>query len=305
MPPRPRRLGKSELEVLPIAYGCWRFAGTDVGTARGKIEAALEQGIGLFDTADIYGIDDGYDVGAAEELLGKVLTESPRLRDRMVLATKCGIVPGVPYDSSADHVHSACRASLRRLGVERIDLYQIHRPDLLAHPGEVARALTRLRDEGSIREAGVSNFTPSQLDALQHHLPFPIASHQIEASVLRTDALRNGVLDQCLRLDVTPLAWSPLAGGRLGADAVEAGTDPDGPRLRGLLSRLDEVARDRGVGRTAVALAWLWTHPAGIVPIIGTQRPERIAEALRALDLRLSREEWYGLLEASLGEALP
>jgi predicted oxidoreductase len=301
----PRRLGKSDLAVAPIAYGMWRFAGTDAASARRKLEAAIEAGITLFDTADIYGLDGGHGVGAAETLFGEVLAEAPSLREGMVLATKCGIVPGVPYDSSPQHIRRACEDSLRRMRIEVIDLYQVHRPDWLAHPDAVAGALAALRQEGKIREVGVSNHTPAQFDALQAHLPFPIATHQPELSAWCLDPLRDGVLDQCMRARVTPLAWSPLAGGRLLLGIERARREPGGRRLAALLAKLAAVAKEQGVTRSAVALAFLLVHPAGVVPIIGTQRPERILECLKAFHVELDRSDWYGIVTASEGAPLP
>jgi predicted oxidoreductase len=172
-----RPLGQTSLRAFPIAYGGWRFAGTDLRTAREKIETAVEVGINLFDHADIYGGN-----GAAEELFGHVLAEMPHLRDAMLIATKGGIIPGVPYDSSREHILRAAEGSLRRLRIDVIDLYHIHRPDLLTHPQEIAAALTQLRAAGKIREVGVSNFTVAQCEALQSFLPFPIATHQLEMS---------------------------------------------------------------------------------------------------------------------------
>ncbi len=302
----PRALGHSALAVFPIAYGCWRLVGTDLRAARERLEAALELGIDLFDLADVYGLDHGGRAfGESEALFGRVLAEAPSLRDRIVLATKGGIVPGVPYDASAAHLRAACDASLARLGVERIDLYQIHRPDWLAHPEETAAALVLLRETGKIRQVGVSNFSTAQFDALQRFLPFPIAAHQPELSCWHLDPLVDGVLDQCLRERVTPLAWSALAGGRLGLDAHAARGERDGARLATLLETLDRLAAREGVPRAAVAIAWLLAHPAGIVPIVGTQRPERLGECLRAFDVRLTRSDWYAIVAASRGEALP
>ncbi len=301
----PRRLGKSDLSVGPIAYGCWRFAGGAVADARTKIETALDLGMTLIDTADIYGGDSGHGVGAAESLLGEVLAEAPELRGRMVLASKAGIVPGTPYDSSATHLREACEASLRRLRTDVIDLYQIHRPDWLAHPAEVAATLAELRQDGKIREVGVSNHTAAQFDALQAHLPFAIATHQPELSALRLDPLFDGVLDQCLRSGATPLAWSPLAGGRLGLAPEEARGSPGGARLAALIEALDALANARGLPRSAVALAFLMVHPAGVVPIVGSQRLERVRECAQATRVSLTRSEWYDLVEASLGESLP
>ncbi len=298
--PGPRRLGKTDLAVGPLSYGMWRFAGTGVAEARAKLEAALDAGLTLLDTADIYGED-----GASEALLGRVFADAPVLRERAVLATKCGIVAGVPYDSSPRWIRQACEASLRRLRVDRIDLYQIHRPDWLAHPEAVAGALADLRQSGKVREVGVSNYSAAQFDALQAYLPFAIATHQPELSVACLDALRDGVLDQCQRLGVTPLAWSPLAGGALALPAEEAALRPGGARLAALIRALDALAAAKGTGRVAVALAFLLVHPAGIIPIVGTQRPERIREATAALSVGLTRPEWYRLVEASLGERLP
>jgi predicted oxidoreductase len=223
----------------------------------------------------------------------------------MRVATKGGIVPGVPYDSSGAHLLAACEASLKRLGVDVIDLYQVHRPDLLAHPEEVAAALVRLRQQGKIRAVGVSNHTPSQFDALRHFLPFPIATHQPELSCLELAPLRDGVLDQCLRERVTPLAWSPLAGGRLALSAEATRGAPDGARLADLIATLDRIAAREGAPRAAVALAWLLAHPAGVVPILGSQRPERLRDALRVFEVRLTRADWYAIVAASQGGPLP
>lgn len=295
-----RPLGTSALRVFPLAYGCWRFAGTDVRTAREKIEAAREVGVDLFDHADIYGGD-----GAAEALFGEVLSQAPGLRDQIVIATKCGIIPGVPYDSSREHIVRACEASLARLRIDCIDLYQIHRPDFLGHPHEIAAAFEQLRREGKIREAGVSNYTASQFEALRAAMPFPIATHQPELSAWHLAPLRDGVLDQCLQYGLTPLAWSPLARGLLGKTTDEARREPHGERLAALIERLDDLAAERGVSRTAIALAFLLRHPAGVVPILGTQRIDRIRESAAALEVELDRSEWYSIVVASQGERLP
>ena len=145
-----RLLGNTTIEVSSIAWGMWRFAGDDVGQARRRVEVAFAAGVTLFDTADIYGPDNGESFGAAESLLGKVFSEDPSLRTRMVLATKGGIRMGVPYDSSAEYLQEAIDASLRRLRTERVELWQIHRPDLLAHPQEVAKALEQAHHAGKI-----------------------------------------------------------------------------------------------------------------------------------------------------------
>jgi predicted oxidoreductase len=294
----PRLLGRSTLLVSPIAWGMWRFAGADVVAARAKVEAALEAGITLFDTADIYGPASEEGFGAAEALLGRVLAQASRLRERMVLASKGGIVRGVPYDSSPAYLDSALDASLRRLGTDHIDLYQIHRPDLLAHPAEVAQTLTRWVERGKVRAVGVSNYTPAQTAALQTYLPFPLVSHQPEFSPLATAPLFNGVLDQAMAQNMGILARSPLGGGRLG------GAGPSAAATREI-KLLDERAAEAGVARGAAAYGWILAHRARPIPILGTQRPERIREAADCFRVSWTRAQWYAVLEASLGEALP
>jgi predicted oxidoreductase len=291
--------------VFPIAYGLWRLGGTDVDTATAKIQAALEVGMNLFDIADVYGYDGKSGFGDTEELLGKVLARTPGLRQRMLLATKGGCDPGMPYNASERYLIDACEDSLQRMQTDVIDLYQIHRPDLLTHPYEVAGALTRLHSQGKIRTVGVSNHTPAQVEALQAHLDLAIVTHQPEISPWYLDALFNGVLDQCMRLGVTPLAWSPMAGGLLGMSVEQARRDAQPPRLITLLQCLDALAERHNCERMVIALAFLLAHPAGIIPIIGTQKPERLQACARAVSITLSRQEWYEIVQTSLGKPLP
>lgn len=295
--PDPRPLGKSGIIVSPIAWGMWRFAGDDVNAARRKVEEAIEAGVTLFDTADIYGPDNGEPFGAAESLLGRVFAESRALRERMVLATKGGIVIGTPYDSSAAYLEQAIDASLKRLRVERVELWQIHRPDMLTHPQEVARGLEKAHAGGKIAAIGVSNFTVAQTAALQHFLTVPIASTQPEFSALALDPIRSGLLDQAMTMDLTVLAWSPLAGGAL--------MEPRNTRALEVAALLDRKAEETGVDRSAAALSWIMAHPARPIPIVGSQRPERIALIPQALKPRWTRAEWYAVLQASMGERLP
>jgi aryl-alcohol dehydrogenase-like predicted oxidoreductase len=292
-----RTLGESALEVGALAYGCWRFVTDDLQRARRLIEAALDQGLTLIDTADVYGLDHGgQGFGANEELLGRVLASAPELRDRMVLATKGGIAPPVPYDSSTNYLREACEASRARLGVDVIDVYQIHRPDLFSHPADVAATLTALRDEGLIREVGISNHTPDQHDALVAHLPFPLATSEPAYSVTELAPLRDGTFDRCMRDGVVPLAWSPLAGGRLMSGV---GVRPE------LISALDRLAEREGVGRAAICYAFVLAHPSAPVAIIGTQTVDRIEEATTALGVTLTRGDVYELVQASEGVPLP
>ncbi len=295
-PPLTRPLGKSGIEISSIAWGMWRFAGIDMAAARAAIDAALAAGITLFDTADIYGFgEQGF--GAAEELLGKVFSETPDLRDRMVLATKGGIAPPAPYDSSAEYMVQAIDKSLKRLQTDRIDLWQIHRPDILTHPQEIARTIEDAHKAGKIRAFGVSNFTTSQIATLAQFSSVPVVSTQPELSALRIDTVENGELDQAIAMDLAVLAWSPLGGGRIG--------DPTNKREEDVAAALSSVATAHGVSRTAAAYSWIMAHPARPIPIIGSQNPVRIAEAADAFKVEWTRADWYSVLVAARGVPLP
>lgn len=309
-------LGVSSLVSSRLAYGCWRLAGswnpaevTPESRAAGTraIATAYEAGYTLFDNADIYCR------GEAERILGDALREISGMRERVLIATKCGIrFPGVPhpdspqrYDFSAEHILRSCDESLRRMGLETIDLYQLHRPDFLADPEEVASAFTRLREAGKVRYFGVSNCRPTLLTALQCACPMPLIVQQVEISLLQRDVFADGTLDQCLIEHITPLAWSPLGGGLLGNGAKRLLKWQEGYPVEATVVALDAVAQARGTTRTVIALAWLLKHPSIIVPIIGSVNPERIREAVRATEIELTREEWYRLLLAARGEPLP
>ncbi len=310
------RIGTSAWETTRLAYGCWRLAGTwnpaEVTPERetqGRRAAitAYEAGYTLFDHADIYCN------GVAERIFGQALREVPGMRQRILIATKCGIRwPGEPtagaphrYDFSAEHIRRSCEGSLKRMGIETIDLYQLHRPDFLMDPEEVAGAFADLKKSGKVRDFGVSNFRPSQVTALQKACPMPLVVHQVEISLLHLDCLNDGTLDQCLSEKMTPLAWSPLAGGMLGAAVAAAPAGALAARVRAVVAELDTVAQEMGASRVAVALAWLLRHPAKIVPIVGSTDPVRIRDAATADGLELSREHWYRLLLAARGEKLP
>lgn len=299
LPPATRSLGTSGIAVSPIAWGMWRLAedGRTAGDAAKLVHAALDAGITFLDTADIYGFDGAGGFGDAEVLLGEVLAAEPGLRSRMVLATKGGILPPLPYDQSVDYLNTAIDASLRRLQVDSVDLWQIHRPDILAHPQEVARVLDDAVASGKIRTLGVSNFTQAQIAALQHFLGHKLVSTQPEISPLRITCFENGELDQAMMLGLTPLAWSPLGGGRLAA--------PETARDKAVAAALDAVAEAQGVSRTVAAYSWLMAHPAGIIPIIGSQNAARIAEGAAALKVRWTRTDWYAVLVAARGVPLP
>ena len=293
----PRPIGAS-LRSGPLAFGTWRYAERDPAAGARLIRHAVERGLNLLDTADIYGFDGSPgSFGRVEGLLGEVFRADPTLRDELVLATKGGISPGVPYDSSPHYLRRACHASLRRLGVEVIDCYQVHRPDLFADPEAVAHAVEGLVADGVVRCVGVSNYTVAQHEAIVAALgPGVLATSQPEYSALHLSPLRDGTLDRCRREGVTPLLWSPLAGGRLATQRC------GNPALDAVL---DDLAEREGTPRAAIALAFVLAHPSRPVAIVGTQRVDRIDEACRALEVRLDRRDAYRIVEASEGVPLP
>ena len=313
----PRRLGSGDVEVGPLALGLWRFTGTDIGQNAALVESGLDLGMNLIDIADVYGLDwGGTGFGSCEENLGAVLRARPELRDRMVLATKGGIAPPVPYDSGAVALRAACEASLARLSTDRIDLYQVHRPDMFTHPAELAATLDGLIADGLVGAVGVSNYTPAQTRALAAHLEAPLVSTQPEYSAACLDPLRDGTLDMCSEMGMVPLAWSPLAGGRLMAQRPLAGgrhmaqrplagADEDSGVRPDLLATLDRLAEREGVDRAAVCVAFVLAHPTAPIAIVGTQQPERLEGLQAALGVYLDRNDVYDIVEASEGVPLP
>ena len=296
-------LGTSSLTCTRLAYGCWRLAGREGGprlddsAGMAAVRAAFDAGYTLFDHADIYGR------GECERIFGKVLRDTPGMRQGIVLATKCGICPPWDgrthcYDSSAAHIVASVEGSLKRLGTDFVDVLMIHRPDFLGDPAEIATAFAQLRAQGKAREFGVSNFRPSQLAALQRHCAMPLIVNQVEASLAALSCLDDGTLDQCLAERITPMAWSPLAKGLLLDSARDARTQ----NLQELLARF---AREKSATPAAIAIAWLLRHPSRMQPIVGSVNPDRIRECTRADGIELTRGEWYSLLTAARGTPLP
>jgi predicted oxidoreductase len=300
-------VGPSDLESSRLVYGCMRIAGdgsqADLDKGKRALHAAIEAGYTQFDHADIYGN------GRCEAMFGEFLRDTPGVRERIIVTTKCGIrMAGDPdgdsparYDFSARHITNSVEASLERLGIERIDLLLLHRPDFLFRADEVAVTLEALKASGAVANFGVSNFTPSQVELLQSASGEPLLVNQVEINLHNTSALTNGVLDQCQRLGMTPQAWCPIAGVAYPAWGNTFTAD-DERRIR---AELDRQCAKHGVEDWIIALAWLLKHPAGISPIVGSTTPARIEAARKALDISYGREDWYRLLEARNGHPVP
>ncbi|MEM7295710.1 MAG: aldo/keto reductase [Pseudomonadota bacterium] len=283
-----------DLSVSRVVYGMWRLGDdTDSSPAhvQAKIEACLAQGITTMDQADIYG---GY---MAEEIMGAALAQAPELKDKVEIVTKCDIVAPAGrhavarvkyYDTSRAHVEASVDASLRLMGIEKIDLLLIHRPDPFMDPAETGPVLDALQESGKVAAVGVSNFKLHDWNLLQSAMDTPLVTNQIEMSLIHHAPFTDGDLAYLQERAVPPMAWSPLAGGALfDNEAVIAAIAP--------------VAEEHGVDATAVAVAWLLAHPARIIPVMGTNNLARIAKLGDAGKVNMDRQTWFGLYTAALG----
>ncbi len=292
-------------EFSRLVYGTWRVlddaASATPESLLQRFHACLDLGITTIDTAEIYGL---YRV---EEFIGETLKRDPGLRDRLQIVSKAGIY--VPcdfhpqrkvahYNTTAARLVKSAEKSLRLLGTDRLDLLLVHRPDWLTSADETAEGLNRLLREGKILHAGVSNYNVHQFELLNSRLDRPLVTNQIEFSLLHQDPIEDGSADQCQRLRIKPMAWSPLAQGRLMDPAV-----PAAARLHAKAAEL--AAKYGGATLDQLAYAWILTHPAQPLPIIGTNKLDRLAAAAQAAEIRLEREDWYGLWEAAQGRQIP
>ncbi len=320
------KLAHTDLEVSRIAFGTWHLGGSWDKTpasqdikdrANTLITTAYEHGINHIDLADIYTL------GKSDEVVGYALKQNPGLREKLVLQEKAGIVIGSDqdyrqpgrYDYSFDHLVGVVEGSLKRLGTDHVDLLAFHRPDALVEPEEVARAAEHLHKNGMVRFFGVSNHSPMQIELLKKYIDFPLVVNQLELNLLHSYMISNGVLvnqtaavyantqsvlEYCRLNDITVQAWSPVAGGQL-FDPKE-----DAPEnVRAVAKLIAEMAEAKNTTKEAIALAWLLRHPAGIQPILGTHKAERITDSVKADDVVLERTEWYSLLEAARGASVP
>jgi predicted oxidoreductase len=297
------RISPDGPEFSRMVYGTWRMldAGSTAQTVNARLLRCLDLGITTIDTAEIYG---GY---AVEELLGQALALSPGLRDKLEIITKSGIyiphmtAPAVRvghYDASAARLIRNVERSLRLLGTDHLDLFLVHRPDWYTSIDDTAEGLNQLRASGKIRSAGVSNYSPTQFAALSSRMDKPLVTNQVEFSLLHMDPIFDGTFDQCQTSRVSPMAWSPLAGGRLFDGAVEAAVR---------LAREAAILSPKYGGATLeqLAYAWVLAHPARAFPIVGTNKIERIESAAKAAEIVLDREDWFALWVAAKGHGIP
>jgi aryl-alcohol dehydrogenase-like predicted oxidoreductase len=293
-------LGTSGLEVSPIAFGAWQLGGDwgeyEVDDAIAAIRAARELGINLFDTAH------GYGFGRSERVLGEALADELRSdRESLVIATKGGLRPsngGVERDSSPDWIRHGVDASLEALGVNHVDLYQVHWPDPDTPFADTATALAELVDAGKVRHVGVSNFDAAQMEEFSRTLP--VETLQPPYHLFRRE-IEGDILPHCAEHEIGVLIYGPLAHGLLSGAFDEHPEFAEGDwrassvvfkgetlhRNLAVVEELGRFASDRGWKLSHLAVAWTLAHQAVHVAIVGTRNPAHIAEAVDAAEISL------------------
>ena len=300
-------LGKSGFQASEIVLGCMRIGNMNVQELSNYIDHALEEGITLFDHADIYG------KGYCEELFGQVLASRPGLRENIQIQSKCSIRDGY-YDLSKEHILTSVDGMLRRLRTDYLDLLILHRPDTLMEPEEVAEAFDVLQASGKVRHFGVSNFTTMQIELLKSCVKQPLLVNQLQFSIMHSGMVNSGIqantlfegsidrdgsiLEYCRLKNITIQAWSPFQYGFFEGVFID---NEQFPKLNDVLGRM---AEEKGVGKSAIAVAWILRHPAKMQTIVGTTNVERLKEICKASQVELTREEWYEIYRAA-GNRLP
>ena len=283
------------IDFSQIIYGMWRLADGEINDTKSvtdKINLCLDQGITTFDQADIYG---DY---SAEAIFGVALKEDKSLRSKIEIVTKCGIVapcgkyadvPVKYYDTSKKHIDASVNASLKNMNIDYIDMLLIHRPDPYMDHDETGQALDTLIKSGKIGAVGVSNFKPYDWELLQSSMVNKLHTNQIELSLQSIDAFSNGDVAFHQKNASPIMAWSPLGGGKLMIESNQ------------LTNKMDQIGSHYNVDRAAVAISFLLSHPANIIPIMGTNNIDRISRISDALKVKMDRITWFELYTAALG----
>lgn len=301
------RLGNSDIGASNIALGCMRIANLEKKEVDNLINTAIEEGITLFDHADIYG------GGKSEIVFGESLNLKSSIREKIILQSKCGIRPGF-FDFSKQYIEESVDNILKRLGTDYLDILLLHRPDTLVEPEEVAEVFSKLKKAGKVKAFGVSNHNPMQIQLLNKYLEEKLIINQLQLSITNSSMIDSGlnvnmeidrainrddsVLDFCRLNDITIQAWSPVQYGFF------EGTFLNNPKFKELNDKLNEIGGKYGVNNNVMAYAWLLRHPAGIQPIVGTTNAIRLKEICKASEINISRQEWYEIYRAT-GKTLP
>lgn len=299
-------LGNMKNCVPAVIIGCMRMTELDERQAERFVAEAVEMGANYFDHADIYG------GGTCEEMFAKAMHMTPSVREKIFIQDKCGIVPGKKYDLSKEYILRSVDGSLKRLRTDYLDVLLLHRPDALMEPEEIAEAFDALETSGKVRNFGVSNMKPIQMELLKKYVHQPLELNQLQLSIMNASMVTNGmnvnmqgelavdrdgdVLDYCRLHDITIQAWSPFQSAQ--------GVFLQNENFPELNRKIMEIAEKHQVSDTAIALAWIMRIPGKIQPIIGSMNIQRMRDCIKATAIRLTREEWYEIYLAA-GYVLP
>ena len=293
----------NNLKISPLVQGHWRLLDWKMSNQEllALTQQSIELGITTFDHADIYG---NY---SCEKIFGDALATKKGLRNDVQIITKCGIKPVSDkfpeqkvkyYDYSSEYIISSVDNSLANFKTDYIDLLLLHRPSPFFDPEEVAKAFSFLKQSGKVLHFGVSNFNPLQYEMLNTYLDDTLVTNQVEISPYCLENFENGNMDFFLKKRIKPMAWSPLAGGKI--------IIPSGEKGQRIFNSLIEVANELDVDSIdKIIYSWLLKHPAGIIPIVGTGKISRVKHAVEALNIDMSIEQWYKIYIASVGKELP
>jgi len=278
------------LEFSRIIQGFWRLDGWNwsSGELAKFMNECIERGVTTFDTAEIYGDT------VCEKLMGDAFESDPTIRKRIQLVSKTGIfkMDGFGYyDTTYSRMMQSCKESLSRLHTEYVDLYLIHREDPLLNPWDSARALKELKKEGLIREAGVSNFDPFKFDAMNKAMDGQLRTNQIEWNPVCFEHFNSGMMDYLMANKIHPMIWSPLAGGRI--------FKSDDEKCVKAMKTIKQIAEKHNAEPATIIYAWILYHPSMAMPLVGSNKIDRLDLAIKALDVKLERSEWYRLYVAS------
>ena len=302
------KLGKSNIMASEISLGCMRIANMDEKDVNILVNTALDEGINFFDHADIYG------GGKSEEVFSNAINMNDDMREKMIIQTKCGIVPGVMYDFSKKHIIESLDKSLKRLKTDYVDTFLLHRPDTLVEPEEVAEAFRILKASGKVKKFGVSNHTPLQIELLNKALDEEIIINQLQFGVMHTGIIDSGmnmntkfdsandkdgeILNYCRVHDIRIQAWSPYQYGMF------EGVFLDNDKFEDVNNKIKEIADKYNVSKSVIATAFILRHPAKIQTIVGTTNKDRLKDICKASNINLTRSEWYDIYK-SAGNPLP
>jgi predicted oxidoreductase len=304
-------LPQTDLQASNIILGLMRIEPLSDEEIRTLVGTARDNGINFFDHADIYGSS----IHGCEARFGQAVKFSPEEREQVIIQSKVGIRSGY-FDFSRQHILDGVDGSLNALGTDYLDMLLLHRPDALVEPDEVAAAFDELQQSGKVRNFGVSNHTPGQVELLKRSVRQPIAVNQVQLSITHSTLIAagvstnmagtdqsidrdNGILDYSRLNDITLQAWSPFQKGFF--DGVFIG---DRENYAELNDALDELAKKYDVTPTGIAVAWITRHPANIQVVLGTTKPSRVAESAAGSDIPLTRAEWYRLFKTA-GHIVP